>query len=519
MLGSPEWETRVKVRMDRAIRKSRSQRSSVEVPSRAVSPSTATRSQFNSSHRSRDTSVGYKSSRHAPSSTSSKSRAMSHSFLEMYSPDSNVASHGASHASSPPFLDSLPQLPSFSESNRSGTASSRSRGQTSVASLSPTLMQMIEPVVASWQDDTFKPERSQSTGGTTRSRSHSPTPPFQTPPTTPAKSSNGTLDPASRSSRSGDDSSRSTLSISRSISTAPLPRDSLPHTTTVAPTKLEMEKAGKTSPKPSTVALSSTTRPLNIENTRVASIHSDTDYFSVIPAKYIAERSVADRTKSQRRKSGSPSIGPSPLRNPVTSSSSSSLSNAKPNLASRKTEESYISSTPSIPDPSWELDDLMKNGRLDIDAVTEALGLGFSVNDNPSPASASRSRSPVYVTSLSESFRKPGGPLCAIPEEPDMDDSVIDENARPLSSLLERWGRIQQKFTAETAGEVRESVSSSILEVDLSLLGIDVSAISGIGTPVMLTRADGSYRDTMYTIEALDVDEDSSSGWLEDSNQ
>ena len=158
----------------------------------------------------------------------------------------------------------------------------------------------------------------------------------------------------------------------------------------------------------------------------------------------------------------------------------------------------------------------MKNGQLDIDAVTEALGLGFSLND--SSTSPSRSQSPTYAFNLSESlFRKPGGPLCSIPEETDADDSVVDENVRPLSSLIERWGRIHQKFSVETAGEVRESVSSSILEVDLSLLGIDVSAISGIGTPIGLSGSGNSFRDTTYTIEALEPDEDSS-GWLEDSN-
>ncbi|THG97194.1 hypothetical protein EW026_g4759 [Hermanssonia centrifuga] len=47
---------------------------------------------------------------------------------------------------------------------------------------------------------------------------------------------------------------------------------------------------------------------------------------------------------------------------------------------------------------------------------------------------------------------------------------------RSLSSLVERWGRV----CAKQGGEINpghDSVSSSILEVDLSLLGIDVSAI------------------------------------------
>ncbi|KAI0087592.1 hypothetical protein BDY19DRAFT_238153 [Irpex rosettiformis] len=243
------------------------------------------------------------------------------------------------------------------------------------------------------------------------------------------------------------------------------------------------------------------------------------EHLPINPAKYLVERSIAPRPKPQGRKSGSPSIGPSPLRNPVTSSSSSSLFDSKANLTpSIKTSDSRAIAF--MPDaPSWELDDLMKNGRLDIDAVTEALGLGFALNDNSISGSGSGSRSPTCATSFTESLlRKPGGPLCPIPEESDMDDSAMDDNLRPLSSLIERWGRIHQKFNVETAGEVRESVSSSILEVDLNLLGIDVSAISGIGTPIMLPDSGSPYRDTTYTIEALETDDDSSSGWLEDSN-
>lgn len=172
--------------------------------------------------------------------------------------------------------------------------------------------------------------------------------------------------------------------------------------------------------------------------------------------------------------------------------------------------------------PSWDLDDLMKNGQLDIDAVSEALGIGFSLSDHSSSVPATGTRSPFCNKSSNSStsdslLRKPGGPLCAIPEETDADESAaMDENPRPLSSLIERWGRVQryqhQKFSVETS-EIRESVSSSILEVDLSLLGIDVSAISGIGTPLVIARAGSFDRDTIYTLEA----EDLSSSWQDDS--
>lgn len=172
MLGSPEWETRVKVRVDRAMRKARSLRYS-ETTSRAFSPSTATRSRFESSHRSRGTSTGgYRSSRQMSSSASSRSRTMSLSFLEMYSPDSNIINCGSVHPSSPSCCDKYPQLPPLGESVHPKAGGFR--GKTSSAPLSPTLMQMIEPEVTSWQEDVSKKRSVSSLGTGKRSGTHSP---------------------------------------------------------------------------------------------------------------------------------------------------------------------------------------------------------------------------------------------------------------------------------------------------------------------------------------------------------
>ena len=159
---------------------------------------------------------------------------------------------------------------------------------------------------------------------------------------------------------------------------------------------------------------------------------------------------------------------------------------------------------------SWDLGDLMKNGKLDVDAVSDALGLA-----SPTPTSASgRSishgffgSSPVTPTPTaridtanettpwspttrnsrqddeSVLVRKCGGPLCAIPEE---SDDIISQSmnlniaaGRPLSSLVERWGRVcdRESVYSTSTGVVRTSVSSSILNVDMSLLGLDISAI------------------------------------------
>ena len=177
MLGSPEWETRVKVRMDKAIRKLRSQSLDVELSSRAVSFSTASRSRFNSSHRSHDTSTGFRSSRHVSSSASSKSRTMSLSFLDMYSPDSNVMTNSGNQSSSSPCTDGTPRLPTFSDSGRSLSSSSRrSHKQPSMASLSPSVTQMQDSFVSAWQEleDVYKRHVPQDTDSNGRSRSHSP---------------------------------------------------------------------------------------------------------------------------------------------------------------------------------------------------------------------------------------------------------------------------------------------------------------------------------------------------------
>ena len=151
---------------------------------------------------------------------------------------------------------------------------------------------------------------------------------------------------------------------------------------------------------------------------------------------------------------------------------------------------------------SWELGDLIRDGKLDIDAVSDILGLsnasspvtpaahnGSFSSDHSSP-SPRMTRGDISASSVL--VRKCGGPLCAIPEETDDLSEDIGEASmtmdmrRPLSSLVERWGRACARESVDSAaiggekgvGRLRESVSSSILNVDISLLGLDVSAIA-----------------------------------------
>lgn len=115
---------------------------------------------------------------------------------------------------------------------------------------------------------------------------------------------------------------------------------------------------------------------------------------------------------------------------------------------------------------SWELDDLLKDGKLDIDAVNDILGLGG--NDRPveSPVGLSddgygwkRERD---NDSTSIHIRSPGQPLCAIPEETEDIMESIGKNQTARSSWSARTN--SDKFCSGAR-------SSACLEIDLSVLG------------------------------------------------
>lgn len=252
-----------------------------------------------------------------------------------------------------------------------------------------------------------------------------------------------------------------------------------------------------------TTPLSPTTRPLNV--TKSFSPLFNFKASLVVPSSQSGERSATPKS-TQRRKSGSPAIGPSPLRNPIEASISGSQS-SECLLGSG----AYGDSSSALEAANWELSDLVKNGRLDVDAVSEALGLGFGLEGTESPNLSSTSE-----TRMDSLVRRPGGPLYAIPEESDAEESIAERDNRPLSSVIERWGRVQrtQHLKRDANGnEIRESVSSSILEVDLSLLGIDVSAISGDEVPVPLSDKRGSAVNLSEAWE-----EDVSAVWRDESN-
>lgn len=159
-LGSPHWETRMKVKVDTATRKSRP--SSSFIQSRTGSPSVAI-STYDGSRRSRKTTTsGHRTSSYGAASryssrySSSRSRSMSASFLEMLTPDGNITNCSTVHPSSPACAEdhTLPAIPP--EVLRLNSGSTRSRRHVSTPSLSPTLMQVMEPVIASWRTNSTK---------------------------------------------------------------------------------------------------------------------------------------------------------------------------------------------------------------------------------------------------------------------------------------------------------------------------------------------------------------------------
>ncbi|TFY61479.1 hypothetical protein EVJ58_g4498 [Rhodofomes roseus] len=119
------------------------------------------------------------------------------------------------------------------------------------------------------------------------------------------------------------------------------------------------------------VPLTPTTRPLNgMAETRNLSLSTD----SLSPTGVLAGRRRTARPKAlQKRRSCSPQLGPSPLRNSFMLEPTASLSI----LESSRPGSSVVSVC-----PSWELDDLLVDGQLDVNAVSVALGLGLSMASN-----------------------------------------------------------------------------------------------------------------------------------------
>ncbi|KAI0915846.1 hypothetical protein AcV7_007192 [Taiwanofungus camphoratus] len=546
LLGSPHWETRPAPRAHKSTHRPPS--ACLQAPLRLNNTSAAT----------------------------SRSRTASASYLDIHSPQPHldITSCAIVHPRSPACV-SAPLRPPAPALQFLPTPHAPSTAPPSPEPLSPTLMQIMEPVLSSWYDDTkldFAAEPSQDSSSSdahhsrqrnpSRSRSrdgktsHSPTPPFETPPTSPSSDSafshkvHVQIQTQTQTPHISLNAFRKQLALSTASSTAPQlgrsgtgahsptlvacdaaparlpPAHTCPSRSTSASASAdtlirraqEPEREGAwlqapthRSPPPEPFAdghpharllgltatvyrvpLAPTTRPLNVGVapkplpappspqplfTSAGAIakdpvqspllrldaHSPLELISDKPRHPNVGARVVRAQAPQRRRSGSgsPTIGPSPLRNSV-------LVEVGGGAEDGRMKEGGSARG------SWELEDLVRNGRLDVDAVSAVLGLGLGLSLELADApqlSTSRSLSPTRLvledspdrsewrleedggsstvpaggakdvgtgmgwgracehgaTTLQVRVREPGAQLCAIPEEADECDAVDDE--------------------------------------------------------------------------------------------
>ncbi|KAI0640492.1 hypothetical protein C8Q79DRAFT_996446 [Trametes meyenii] len=444
-LGSPLWETTIRSRLDKTIRQSKSlSRRSSRRSSPPFSPALA---DSQTSRFTGNTSTAYYSSLSHKSRSRSRSKSLSVSFGDT-SADSNprLTAHGFSaitdcsiiHPSTPPCQHAtlLPMPPQPAHTLPTVR-------NTSLKEHSPTLMQVMEPVLASWYDNNpNKPnDASHSSANTSRERSassgDSPSHPFQTPMTSPASPGMpGALSVPSLSftlfrKQLGPSSTSSAFSLStttlpsRSPNTVSLAvfHTGIPPTPSLLVPKLAYTTAGSIRPesygidwhancnKRPTLLQSPTHRspapgaaPACIYDVLDSSVDrrhtSPKVSFSPTLAPPAAplppQATGAAVLKSALRKpsaGASPTI-PSSLRNSVSFSLLSVDSGGVPSTGPNSATGLLDTSTASKK-RSWDMSDLLSNGELDVDAVTRILGLGLGVGSRSSVGSIESSVSGV----------------------------------------------------------------------------------------------------------------------------
>lgn len=155
-LGSPAWETRIRRRVDRVVRKSKITASTVTSPRislaehSSVSGYTGTRTSKGTTNVSRanTTSSHHQSTHDFKRSDSRRPRSTRVSFLEMQIPElpvGDITSCGIIHSSSPPYPDPLQNVPKGS--NKAGVDTKWRRRRLSMSYFSPIVMHVEPPPV------------------------------------------------------------------------------------------------------------------------------------------------------------------------------------------------------------------------------------------------------------------------------------------------------------------------------------------------------------------------------------
>ncbi|KAI0768335.1 hypothetical protein BD413DRAFT_634248 [Trametes elegans] len=433
-LGSPQWETKIRARLDRTLRQAKTEsRRTSRHSSSPYSPALG-----DSSRTTANTSTAYYSS--LSHKSRSRTKSLSASFGDI-STDSQLrfTTHAISaitdcsiiHPSTPPCQHAtfLPAPPPPAHTLQTPVRLSRPEH-------SPTLMQIMEPVLASWYDDS-KDESSQDKNDSqdhfTSSvdspcklgicecmlspiSDHSVALPFQTPMTSPASPDvAGTLSVPSFSFnllRTPMRASPTSPSFSLSANTLPSP--------TTASFAVFHSPAVHSIPVPKAVytpSLRPESRAVNWPNEfgqfsvqallqspthRSPALGAPSGILTLLaekqhkPAKVtfsptltapaspaIPQTSgsgpVVLKSALKKRSSGTSPIIPSSLRNSVSFSLMSLEVPAGDSSAASLLSVCSPSTSAGKRRKSWELTDLVSNGQLDVDAVTRVLGLGLGM--------------------------------------------------------------------------------------------------------------------------------------------
>lgn len=543
-LGSPDWEVRIKCRVDKVIRKSKRRvLSACPSPiqsgseSRALMISTGTTT---GNGTSQSYSTAASSSKRRSHSSRSNPRSASGSCVAFHTPHSqgDITSCSAVHPLSPACCcgPHLPALPPAAHALTHTIHTVRARKDSPP---SPTLMQIMEPVLSSWyESDSLSQDRSTSSGANmssginstsllysssiantssafntssgantssgghtssaadlssggntslganTSSRTHSssdntrhtrsnspsalisrkPTmkpnpdkpsiiaPPFETPLTSPSPHSGYTtqhLNSVTRrhivqdvpSTPSNNEITTPTPS-SLSISVFDAPVVTIPVTAYSAHVNqqpydlLHEDWYRKSGGQPMQILLSPTHSSPPVQPNILELVNPDRRPFTrttrplnLSPnlqnvASLVGAKASPTVKAWRRHSSGTPPNMPSPLRNAILFDSSSfSASASAPDIVELSTARGTNRTITAR--GSWELEDLVRDGRLDVDAVSAALGLGLGGVDlgDSSTTSGDSSRSMGWGRARESGttilHMRPGALLCAIPEETD----------------------------------------------------------------------------------------------------
>ncbi|KAH9893910.1 hypothetical protein C8Q73DRAFT_835961 [Cubamyces lactineus] len=446
-LGSPEWETRIRSRLDRTLRQAKIQADSRRSSRRTSPPCSPALA--DSSRITANTSTAYYSSLSYKSRSRSKSLSVSYGDLSVSCQPAYFGRHDVSaitdcaivHPSTPPCSHAVP-LPVLPQPVHIPA-------KPPPQDCSPTLMQIMEPVLRSWYEDHGQSSSTEHSKSTSTSADDaglsvdSPSLPFQTPLTTPGSPVMVGAYPDSVPSlpltllrkQLGVSATSSVLSLAATTYPSPASFSLAVFHSPAAPSIPVPKPVYTPIIRPESCAV----LPVDWRNTRDypsvdGYLHSPThrspasgtnvnifDILSVPPSRptrspkvsfsptlappaspVLAQSSSSGQVvlksalKKRTADAGTSPVIPSSLRNSVSFSMISleipGAVTVGSSAASMLSVYSGANLTGTGADSknrqSWDLSDLMDNGQLDVDAVTRVLGLGLGM---PGIAAGSRS--------------------------------------------------------------------------------------------------------------------------------